>query len=139
MSEMSTVTTKLRSADGLSATGAVARALRAYATFSGRASRTEYWWFALFAFVVVAAAGTVDLWSLGVSGGWGWSPYTALAVLALAVPSLAVNVRRLHDTNRSAVWMLVALVPFVGPMLLAVLALQPGSIGANRYGDPPPR
>ncbi len=83
-----------------------------YATFSGRASRSEYWWWWLFSVLVVGAA--VVLIVLGRSsdgtsaiGAVGWVLYV-VAVIGLIVPSLAVLVRRLHDTGRSGWWYFIS-------------------------------
>ena len=97
---------------------AVKTCLRKYAIFNGTASRPEYWWFFLFdviGSVVFALIGVValrDLWSL-----------------AVLLPGLAVGVRRLHDTGRSAWWLLTALIPF---WLLILLCLE-GKVAGNPY------
>lgn len=73
-----------------------------YVTFSGRASRSEYWYFFLFCILMGLATALVDMIIFGV--GNELSPVNALTSLALFLPSLAVAVRRLHDTNRSGWW-----------------------------------
>ena len=121
---------------------AVRRCLNKYATFSGRAPRSEYWWFALTANVTLWL---VALVSVALAGGWrdfelaafASTPYV-LASLALALPMLAAAVRRLHDTDRSGWTVLVALIPLAGPILLLVLLAMPGSGEPNRYGPPEP-
>jgi len=85
-----------------------------YAEFEGDATRSEYWWYALFIFVV----GTVLSF---VSGA-----LAALFYVGTLLPSIAVGIRRLHDTNRSGWWLLVGLVPFVGWLVLLVFMTQPG-------------
>ena len=76
--------------------------LNKYVTFSGRASRSEYWYFFLFCVLLLLATTVVDMVIFGV--GNKVSPITALTQLALLLPYLAVGVRRLHDTNRSGWW-----------------------------------
>ena len=115
---------------------AVRRGLERYATFGGRASRREFWWFFLFVFVVSFLAP----WAFALLG---FGPDTAELLifvlwLALLVPHLAVGTRRLHDTGRPGLWWLVGLVPFGGIILLVFWA-SPGQPAANRYGPPPER
>lgn len=86
-----------------------------YADFTGAASRSEYWWFALATFLGSAAASTINQ-TLG-----------ALFSLAVLLPSLAAAARRLHDTGRTAWWLLIGLVPLVGLIVLIVLLAQPGT------------
>ncbi|MFZ6689734.1 DUF805 domain-containing protein [Undibacterium sp. SXout11W] len=83
-----------------------------YASFEGRASRSEYWWFALFTFLVAY---------IGMS--LSYTLYVLIA-LALVVPSTAAATRRLHDTNRSGWWQLIALLPIVGIIILIVFLAQ---------------
>ena len=100
-----------------------------YATFSGRASRSEFWYFVLFQVLAVLAC----LVLLLVGGA------LLLLIFALAnfLPSLAARVRRLHDINRSGWAVLYALIPLVGPILIIVWDCQPGTVGPNRFGDDP--
>ncbi len=116
-------------AASLSFPDAVRSVLTQYATFSGRARRAEYWWFALFSVVVVLVAAIIDV-AIGF-------PLVQLVVsLGLIVPGLAVGVRRLHDTDRSGWWLLLGLVPFGGIVLLVFYCLE-GLRGPNRYGPDP--
>jgi len=83
-----------------------------FADFSGRASRPEYWWFALFlvaVYVVASLISTVAYW---------------VVVLVTFLPSLSAAVRRLHDTGRSGWWLLLNLVPFIGFIIVLVLLAQ---------------
>ncbi|HVM22463.1 MAG TPA: DUF805 domain-containing protein [Sphingomicrobium sp.] len=83
------------------------RPLQKYADFSGRAPRAEYWWFALAVVVAYIVAGIIEgIVGINTMLAGVYGPLTALLALALLVPSLAVGVRRLHDTNRSAWWLL---------------------------------
>lgn len=103
------------------------RPLQKYADFGGRASRAEYWWFVLGLIIVFVVLniieGIVGLNKM-IAGVYG--PLTALLWLATLVPSLAVGVRRLHDTNRSGWWLLL-LVPYVISAWLVVRSMGAGS------------
>jgi len=102
-----------------------------YATFTGRARRKEYWMFVLVNFLISVVVGVID----GVIGCMGG--LSLVYSLAVMIPGLAVGVRRLHDTNRSGWWMLIALVPFVGAIWLLVLMVLDSSLGSNRFGSNP--
>ena len=107
--------------------------LRKYAVFGGRAGRPEFWWFQFGNIVVGLAAGGVAAIAFGSSG---FSAGTELYFLAVLLPTLAVEVRRLHDIDRTAWWVLLTLIPFLGPVVLLVFFLLPGTPGPNRYGEP---
>jgi uncharacterized membrane protein YhaH (DUF805 family) len=114
------------------------KVLKQYADFAGRARRTEFWMFTLFSAIISIVLGLLDsLLGLafveGTMSGWLGMLY-ALAVL---LPSLAVTVRRLHDTSRSGWWVLIGLVPIVGGIVLIVFCAMPGNMGANAYGPDP--
>ena len=96
-----------------------------YAEFGGRAARPEFWWFALFQFVVLTVIGMVSQVLYGI------------VALGLLLPALAVGSRRLHDINKSAWLMLLWLIPVIGWILLIYWAAQPGDAGPNSYGEPP--
>ena len=98
-----------------------------YAQFSGRASRSEYWWFALASLLVIIVAAVID----GATGGF---VVTLLAYLFIIIPGLAVSVRRLHDTNRSGWYLLLNFIPLVGTILLFIWSVTPGDKKANQYG-----
>lgn len=98
--------------------------------FTGRACRSEFWWFALFVLVVDVLASIIDV-PLN-------SPVAeVIAGLLLLLPLISVSVRRLHDTERSGWWALVGMVPFIGPIWLLVLCAQAGNSGYNQYGPSP--
>ena len=109
--------------------------LKNYAQFNGRARRSEYWYFVLCSLVVTIVLGVFD----GMISRMTGSAVGILGCvygLAVLVPSIAVGVRRLHDTNRSGWWCLLALVPLVGLLLLWFLA-QDSDASSNRYGQNP--
>jgi uncharacterized membrane protein YhaH (DUF805 family) len=106
---------------------AISQAFKNFLTFQGRASRSAYWWFALLAFIIGLA---VDIVSLA-SGDRGIQ-YVAAAVIF--VLTLALQVRRLHDINRTGFWWFIAIIPVVGSIVLLVFDCLPGTPGPNRFG-----
>lgn len=109
-----------------------------YADFNGRASRSEYWWFALFSVLVYLG---IMILSGGISNDEENISSTStimllIAVVALLIPSIAVAVRRLHDTDKSGWWYLISLVPYVGGLVLLVLLVLPAK-EPNRFGETP--
>ncbi len=109
---------------------AVTSALRNYATFAGRARRSEFWFFFLFVILAQIVSGIVD--DVATGGILG-----VVVSLGLVVPSIAVTARRLHDNGRSGWWMLVSLVPLVGWIIMLIWYCQPGENGPNRFGLDP--
>nr|WP_232243107.1 DUF805 domain-containing protein [Paenibacillus sp. GSMTC-2017] len=105
--------------------------MKDYVTFTGRARRKEYWLFVL----VNAIIGTL-LYSLTFISESLVFLYWIYGI-AVFLPSLAVLVRRLHDTNRSGWWFLINFVPFVGWIVLLVFLCLDGSPGTNEYGEDP--
>ena len=115
---------------------AVRSVLRQYVVFSGRARRSEYWWFVLFYFLVSLVAAIVDS-SLGTRDDWGgYGVVGTLATVALFLPALGVAVRRMHDTDRSGWWVLINLVPLVGWIVFVFFAVT-DSKPDNRFGPNP--
>ena len=107
---------------------------RKYADFSGRARRSEYWWFFLFNVLVAAVASVLDAI---IGTRYGSSGLVEILVqLALLIPGIAVAIRRLHDTGRSGWWLLIGLVPIAGWIVLLVFFVQ-DSQGENEYGASP--
>jgi len=108
-----------------------------YATFEGRARRKEYWFFVLFYVLAIVALTIVD----GLAGTFSEEAeiglFSGLFVLATFVPSLAVMVRRLHDTDRSGWWVLINFIPLIGAIVLLVFTVLDSQPGANRFGPNP--
>ena len=107
--------------------------LKKYAQFSGRSRRAEYWQYALFigiVYVVLAVLAAASKSSV-VFG------LLAVFYLGILVPSLAVGVRRLHDTGKSGWWLLFGIVPIVGEITLLVFTCLDSQPGPNRYGPNP--
>jgi len=103
-----------------------------FVDFSGRARRSEFWFFMLFNVVVQIIASLIDGIILGGMGILG-----LVASLGLLLPGIAVSVRRLHDTGRSGWWILIGLIPVVGIILLIVWYVNKGEDGPNRFGSDP--
>ena len=117
---------------------AVSTVFSKYATFSGRARRSECWWWYLFVTIVFVVAGVIDraagLTYGDTTYGGGW--IASIAGLALLLPNLAVGVRRLHDTGRSGWWLLVGLVPIIGIVILLYFFVIDSEYD-NAYGPYP--
>ncbi|MER7696280.1 MULTISPECIES: DUF805 domain-containing protein [unclassified Streptomyces] len=104
--------------------------LKNYAGFSGRARRKEYWMFALISFVISLV--------LSIIGGLIGADFLSyIYTVAILVPTLAVGVRRLHDTGRSGWWLLIGLIPLVGAIILIVFLASEGKPETNQYGVNP--
>ena len=112
-------------------------ALKRYVDFEGRARRKEYWFFILFysIFVVLAMVLDIALGTFSVELEIGL--LSGCFSLAMLIPSLAVTVRRLHDTDRRGWWLLISLIPIAGPIWLLVLLVLDGQTGGNRFGADP--
>jgi uncharacterized membrane protein YhaH (DUF805 family) len=109
-------------------------ALSKYANFSGRASRRDFWMFQLYQSVILIALYIVT----GILSSGGNTIFLALPSLvsiALLIPSLAVLVRRLHDTDHSGWHILFCLIPFFGGLWLLYLMVIAGTPGPNRFGE----
>ena len=107
-----------------------------YVNFSGRASRSELWWFSLFNFLISIPAGMIDL-IIGIEVVPGYGPFASILIIALLLPNMGLVVRRLHDTGRSGWWYFIALVPCVGFIILIVFLIIDGEPHPNQYGDVP--
>jgi uncharacterized membrane protein YhaH (DUF805 family) len=143
------------------------RPIEKYADFSGRAPRPEYWWYTAALIVATIVVSMVE-GILGIDDMVGpYGPLSLILMLGLLVPGVAVTVRRLHDSNRTGWWILVAAIPyfivgvlagmagasgsmaalgtagmasilaFAGMVLLLIFMVLPGTPGDNRYGPPP--
>ena len=109
---------------------AIRTCLSKNSTFSGRASRSEYWFFYLFV-IIASLVGVL----IGVAVGVRL--IGDIIALALLLPNIAVSVRRLHDIDRSGWWMLLDFVPVIGWIVLLVWACTRGTVGPNRFGPDP--
>jgi uncharacterized membrane protein YhaH (DUF805 family) len=111
--------------------------LHNYANFSGRARRKEYWYFALGNLLAIVLLTVVDL-SVGTyNEELEIGVFSGLYLLAVLIPSIAVGVRRLHDTGRSGWWLLLSAVPVVGALVILYFTVLDSEPGANEYGPNP--
>ena len=122
--------------------GAIISAYQNYANFSGRASRSAYWWWTLFQILASTAIGIIfghgfmmidpETMAMGYHGG----TMSSLWTLANLLPSLALGVRRLHDIGKSGWWLLIMLIPLIGFIVLIVWFCQKSDLGPNQHGQP---
>jgi len=108
-----------------------------YATFNGRASRSEFWFFELFIWILTLINGKAFIYSVDNFFMEIISGIISIALLALFVPIVAVAIRRLHDIGKSGWYLLWDFVPIIGWILLIYWLVQPSEDGENRYGDMP--
>ncbi len=105
--------------------------LKKYAEFSGRARRMEYWMFVLFNTIITCVIAFVE----GLAGSPGF--LSMIYGLAVLLPSIAVAVRRLHDTDRTGWWLLIAFIPLIGVIVLIIFMFLDGDAGDNQHGPNP--
>jgi len=105
-------------------------ALKKYAVFSGRSRRQEYWMFFLFNLIFSITSSFLD-------SILGTIVVSLVYALALFIPTLAVTVRRLHDTGRSGWWLFLILVPVIGILVLLIFVMLDGNTNENAYGQNP--
>ncbi len=98
-----------------------------YVTFSGRAARSEYWYWFLFASLGGMAAGIID-------AATGGTVTEGIFSLATILPSIAIAVRRMHDIDRSGWWLLLVFIPLIGVIVVIVWFCSIGTRGQNRFG-----
>jgi uncharacterized membrane protein YhaH (DUF805 family) len=106
---------------------AVKTCLSKYVTFSGRASRAEFWYWFLGYIIVAIVAGIIDAY---VTSG----VLICIVLVGAMLPSLAVTVRRLHDVDKSGWYYFIQLIPIVGPILLLIALCKMGTAGPNQFG-----
>ena len=106
-------------------------ALKKYADFSGRAQRSEFWFFILFLLIILIVLGVIDsvVGTNGILAGIG--------LLGLIIPSISVAVRRLHDIDKSGWFYFVQLIPAVGGFIFLYFMIKDGTPGSNQYGNNP--
>lgn len=108
------------------------KGLRNYTNFSGRARRKEYWYFMLVYFAVIIIAAILDSIIFDTPAGL----FYVVAALGLFLPSLAVTIRRLHDTNRSGWMFLISFIPLIGSIILLVFLASDTKPESNQWGAP---
>ncbi|PQZ52113.1 hypothetical protein CQ052_03960 [Ochrobactrum sp. MYb15] len=110
-------------------------AMRNYAVFAGRASRSQYWFFSLAFFIMLVVAMVIDQAVGDTTRNEPAGLFTAIVYLAHLLPAIAVTVRRLHDSDRSGWWILAGLVPLIGQIALLVFMCSSSTPGTNRFGS----
>ncbi len=123
--------------------------LKKYVVFSGRATRSEYWYFVLFNTIISMILMGIDIAmgtggaestmsaDAGVAMNMSAGILTGIYTLAVFLPSLAVLIRRLHDTDHSGWWIFISLIPLVGAIVLLVFLVKDSTAGENQYGSNP--
>ncbi len=111
--------------------------LKKYAEFSGRSRRKEYWMYALINMVIVFVIEIAGFAMMKNAVGMILFGLLGIYCLATLIPSLAVGIRRLHDTGKSGWWLLISFVPFVGFIILLIFLVKDSDAGANLYGPNP--
>ncbi|KUJ82796.1 DUF805 domain-containing protein [Microbulbifer flavimaris] len=113
------------------------KVLKNYVNFHGRAQRREYWYFVLFNLLIALVLSTIDSMTGWYSEEYGLGFLSGAYALFVLLPSLAVTVRRLHDTGRTGWWILVSLIPVVGYLVLLAFMVFDSEPGTNRFGPNP--
>jgi uncharacterized membrane protein YhaH (DUF805 family) len=113
------------------------KAFKNYAVFGGRAQRKEYWYFVLFNIIFSILLTAVDSMAGTLDSSTDAGLFGGIYALVVFVPSIAVAVRRLHDVDKSAWWMLIGIVPVIGVIILFIFMVKDGDYNENRYGKNP--
>lgn len=124
---------------------AIQSGFKNYVTWRGRATRSEFWWWMLFVYLVqipfsiiysISVQNLVNAGTLEIGMFFNWAYYLMLVVsLVLVLPSISVLIRRLHDTDRSGGWYWILLIPVVGTIVLLVFTLSASTPGSNRFDN----
>jgi len=113
---------------------AIVSGFKNYVNFSGRALRSEFWYWVLFCFIVGIVTGILDS---AIFPGGMVSPLNTIFNLAVLIPNLAVGARRLHDIDRTGWWLLLVLTG-IGIIVLIYWWVQPSQPASNRFGSAAP-
>lgn len=112
--------------------------LQRYFDFQGRSRRKEYWMFLLFVVICAVVAGLIEgILGMGGSIGGAYGPLSALLILGIFIPSIAVQVRRFHDQDKSGWFVLLGFIPIIGFIIVLVFMCLEGTRGPNQYGPDP--
>ncbi len=110
--------------------------LKKYTVFEGRAGRKEFWMFTLVNLTIILALNLIE-GVFGISSHFGMGILGGIYSLAVLLPSIAVAVRRLHDTDKSGWWMLIYLIPMIGMLVILFFMILESQEGSNRFGANP--
>jgi len=111
--------------------------LKKYAVFNGRSQRQEYWHFVLFNFIALFLFVFIDIAIGTFNAETGTGIVSTIYMLAVILPYFGVGIRRLHDTNRSGWWLLLGIIPILGPIVLIVFFCLDSDPDENKYGINP--
>jgi len=112
-------------------------ALQKYVVFQGRARRKEYWFFTLFNMLIMIGLLVIDVYAGKFDQQTGFGLFSTLYSLGVFLPSLAVTIRRLHDTGRSGWWILLSIIPIIGPIAVLFFLIFDSEDLENEYGPNP--
>ncbi|MFM8515621.1 MAG: DUF805 domain-containing protein [Actinomycetota bacterium] len=114
---------------------AIKKGFRGYVVWNARSTRSEYWWWTLFAFIVAIVAAVIDsvVFSTNMMASTG--PVSVITALALFLPGLSVWIRRLHDTDRTGWWAWIILIPIAGLIVNLIFVLLPSKVGPTRWNN----
>jgi uncharacterized membrane protein YhaH (DUF805 family) len=111
--------------------------LKKYAVFTGRARRKEYWYYYLINTLIYIVLSLIDVLTGTFNADLSIGLLNGIYTLAVLIPSIAVTVRRLHDTNRSGWWLLIGVIPIIGGIVLIVFLASNSNPEENQYGPNP--
>jgi uncharacterized membrane protein YhaH (DUF805 family) len=114
---------------------AIKKGFKGYVVWNARSTRSEYWWWTLFAIIVAFVASIIDSALFSTDMATGLGPVSGITSLALFLPGLSVWIRRLHDTDRSGWWTWILLIPIVGFIVALIFALLPSKMGLTRWNN----
>ncbi len=114
---------------------AIKKGFKGYVVWNARSTRSEYWWWTLFAVIVAFVASIIDSALFSTDMATGLGPVSGITSLALFLPGLSVWIRRLHDTDRSGWWTWILLIPIVGFIVALIFALLPSKMGLTRWNN----
>lgn len=111
-------------------------AFKKYAVFSGRSTRSEYWYFTFISLLIFGLFFVCDI-AMMYGSGIDFPIFSQIYNLIIVIPSLALGARRLHDIGKSGWWMLVVIIPLVGALYLIYFLMKDGQVESNIYGSNP--
>jgi uncharacterized membrane protein YhaH (DUF805 family) len=114
---------------------AIKKGFRGYVVWNARSTRSEYWWWTLFATIAAIVASVIDTAIFSTDMMTGVGPVSGIVTLALFLPGLSVWIRRLHDTNRTGWWAWIVLIPIAGWIVSLVFVLLPSKMGPTRWNS----
>jgi uncharacterized membrane protein YhaH (DUF805 family) len=114
---------------------AIKKGFRGYVVWNARSTRSEYWWWTLFATIAAIVASAIDTAIFSTDMMTGVGPVSGIVTLALFLPGLSVWIRRLHDTNRTGWWAWIVLIPIAGWIVSLVFVLLPSKMGPTRWNS----